>query len=72
MKTMSLRIPDEVHDALRKEAYESRRPMNQIILEAIQTNHADVWDAGFEAGEQAGLMPSMHGDTRNPYRDGGE
>ena len=26
-----------------------------------------IWDEGFEAGEQAGLMPSMYGDTVNPY-----
>lgn len=30
---------------------------------------AQAWDEGFEAGEQAGLMPSMHGDARNPYRE---
>lgn len=36
MRAMTLRLPDEVHEALRKEAYESRRSMNGVILEAIQ------------------------------------
>ena len=35
MRAMTLRLPDEVHEALRKEAYESRRSMNEIVLEAL-------------------------------------
>ena len=42
MRAMTLRLPDEVHEALRREAYETKRPMNQIILDAIQ--HRELGD----------------------------
>jgi len=32
---MTLRLPDEVHDALRREAFDSRRSMNAVVLEAL-------------------------------------
>lgn len=35
MQAMTLRLPDEVHEALRREAYESRRSMNAVVLEAL-------------------------------------
>lgn len=35
MQAMTLRLPDEVHEVLRREAHESHRSMNAIILEAV-------------------------------------
>jgi predicted HicB family RNase H-like nuclease len=35
MQAMTLRLPDEVHEALRREAFESRRSMNAVVIEAL-------------------------------------
>lgn len=35
MQAMTLRLPDDVHEALRREAYESRRSMNAVVIEAL-------------------------------------
>jgi hypothetical protein len=35
-KAMTLRLPDEVHESIRREAFERRVPMTAIIQEAIE------------------------------------
>jgi hypothetical protein len=53
---MTLRLPDEVHEALRREAFESRRSMNAIILSAIEASkmYADAWNEGHRLLEPEG------------------
>ena len=36
MKAMTLRLPEEVHESLRREAFDRRVPMSEIILDAIE------------------------------------
>lgn len=36
MQAMTLRLPDDVHEALRREKYETRRSMQEIVVEAIE------------------------------------
>lgn len=55
MQAMTLRLPDDVHEALRREAFESRRSMNRIILQALYAldfvNGDGIKDALNEAWE---------------------
>lgn len=49
MQAMTLRLPDEVHEALRKEAFESRRSMNAVILDALAREKLhQLMDANFQ------------------------
>lgn len=76
MRAMTLRLPDEVHEALRKEAYESRRSMNELVLKAL-SGRAAIWD---EAAKwvlvEADLLTEHQpldawlAPHENPYRDG--
>lgn len=44
MHAMTLRLPDDVYEVLWREAYESRRSMNTLVLEAIRTRHEREWN----------------------------
>lgn len=42
-RTMSLRLSDEQHERLRREAFEQRVPMNYIVRDALATRFTN-WD----------------------------
>jgi hypothetical protein len=43
VKALSVRLPDGVHERLRREAFEQRVSMNDIVTEALGQRF-DVWD----------------------------
>ncbi len=40
-KAMTLRLPDELHEALRREAFEYRTSMTEIIVDALRLREVD-------------------------------
>ena len=40
---MSVRLPDDMHERLRREAFEQRRPMNELVAEALAARFKG-WD----------------------------
>jgi len=35
-QVMTIRLPDDLHELLRRESFETRQPMNQIIAERLR------------------------------------
>ena len=56
MHAMTLRLPDDVYEVLRREAYESRRSMNTLVLTALKVSsmYAEAWDKGHRLLEPEG------------------
>ena len=61
-KPLTLRLDDSVHERLRREAFEQRIPMSDLIREAIR-EHIIGWDR-----DDSGPWKVPRSARRNAYR----
>ena len=43
---MTVRLPDDVYEHLRREAFETRRPMNELVTESLGARHVTAEQYG--------------------------
>lgn len=60
---MTLRLPDELHEALRRESFELRIPMTQLVIAAI-TQRAKRHERGCDVCGMPHVMVSTPGGFR--------
>ena len=64
-KNMTIRLPREVYEQLRTEAFEKRSPIATVILDAIRTRHAP--SLGRQPCDECG-KPSTRTTTPGGFR----
>ena len=63
MKAVTVRFSDDLHEALRKESYEYKRSINDIITNAVEEHLGDSFSSWTQDGERGGytVRPSKRG-----------
>ena len=56
-KAVTFRLPEDLHERLRREAFETRRPMNELVIEALAARYSLL--------ESGGSIVHVDSDPRN-------